>query len=43
MPARTKKTAPAQQHRLDAETVLAAYAGWLQRQPLATRSRAVGA
>jgi site-specific recombinase XerD len=39
MPVRTKKAAPAQRERLDVETVLGDYAAWLQRQPLAARSR----
>ena len=39
MAARAKKTAPKGPEGVDAEAVLASYAGWLKRQPLATRSR----
>jgi hypothetical protein len=39
MAARAKKAAPRQPEGVDAETVLASYAGWFKRQPLATRSR----
>lgn len=39
MAARAKKAAPREPEGVDAEAVLASYAGWLKRQPLATRSR----
>jgi site-specific recombinase XerD len=39
MAARAKKAAPREREGVDAEAVLASYAGWLKRQPLATRSR----
>jgi site-specific recombinase XerD len=39
MAARAKKAAPRAPDGIDAEAVLATYAGWLKRQPLATRSR----
>lgn len=39
MAPRAKKTAPRKPEGVDAEAVLASYAGWLKRQPLATRSR----
>jgi len=39
MAARSKKAAPAKAKGVDTEAVLATYAAWLKRQPLATRSR----
>lgn len=39
MAARTRRAAPGEREDLDAAAVLAGYARWLQRQPLATRSR----
>ncbi|MDQ3462605.1 MAG: tyrosine-type recombinase/integrase [Actinomycetota bacterium] len=39
MAARAKKAAPTEPEGVDAEAVLATYAGWLKRQPLAARSR----
>jgi len=39
MAARAKKAAPTEREGVDAEAVLATYAGWLKRQPLAARSR----
>lgn len=39
MAARTDKTAPTERVGVDAEAVLATYAGWLKCQPLAARSR----
>jgi site-specific recombinase XerD len=39
MAARAKKAAPREPEGVDAEAVLATYAGWLKRQPLAIRSR----
>jgi len=39
MAARAKKAAPTEREGVDAEAVLATYAAWLKRQPLATRSR----
>jgi site-specific recombinase XerD len=39
MAARAKKAAPRELDGVDAEAVLATYAGWLKCQPLATRSR----
>jgi site-specific recombinase XerD len=39
MAARAKKATPREPEDVDAEAVLATYAGWLKRQPLATRSR----
>lgn len=39
MVTRAKKSVPTVSERVDAEAVLATYAGWLKRQPLATRSR----
>ena len=39
MAARATKAAPREPGDVDAQAVLATYAGWLKRQPLATRSR----
>lgn len=39
MAARAKKAAPREPEGVEAEAALATYAGWLKRQPLATRSR----
>ena len=39
MAGRAKKAAPTEPEGIDAEAVLATYAGWLKRQPLAARSR----
>ncbi len=39
MATRAKKPAPAEYGDVDADAVLATYANWLKRQPLATRSR----
>lgn len=39
MAGRSKKPTPAEREGVDAEAVLAAYDGWLKRQPLAARSR----
>ena len=39
MAARAKKAAPREKEGVEAEAVLATYAAWLKRQPLATRSR----
>ena len=39
MAARAKKAAPREPKAVEAEAVLATYAAWLKRQPLATRSR----
>jgi len=39
MAAPAKKAAPTESEDVDAEAVLATYAGWLKRQPLAARSR----
>lgn len=39
MAGRTKKASPREPEGVDAGAVLATYAGWLKRQPLATRSR----